>query len=69
MGYRVKFQNPATGNGFIDHYKTARRAKQVVAAYQAQFAKDGNKGVFATYLGKPLPYVSADPALKQAFGL
>ena len=53
MGYRVKFLNPATGKGFIDHYKTARRAKQVVAAYQAQFAKDGHKGVTASYLGRP----------------
>ena len=51
MSYKVKFINPANGKGFIEAYKTARRAKWVVEAYQAQFKKDGNKGIYAEYLG------------------
>ncbi len=49
--YKVKFYNPATSKGFIDGYRTAQRAKEVVAAYQAQYEKDGD-GLTAEYLGK-----------------
>jgi len=69
MTYKVKFLDPATGQGFVDGYKTARRAKQVVAAYQAQFNRDNCKGVTAEYLGRDLPYVSGDPELLRKFGL
>lgn len=51
MGYRVKFQNPETGDGYIEHYQTADRAKQVVDACQAAYRKAGN-GIWATYLGR-----------------
>ena len=69
MGDRVKFINPATGQGFIDHYRTARRAKEVVLAYKTQFLKDGSKGVYAEYLGKATPHITADPEIKRQFGL
>ena len=51
MGYRVKFQNLETIDGYIEHYDTAARAKQVVGRVQAQYHKDG-KGIWATYLGR-----------------
>lgn len=49
--YKVKFYNPTTRQGFIDGYRTARRAKEVVAAYKAQYEKDSS-GLTAEYLGK-----------------
>ena len=67
--YRVRFLNPATGQGFIEGYRTAFRAKRVAAEYLAQFMRDGCKGITAEYLGKPLPYVNADPELKRKLGL
>ena len=52
MSYKVQFRNPDTGKGFIDGYSTAKAAKAAVAAFNAQFAKDGNKGIQAKYLGR-----------------
>lgn len=53
MYYKVHFFNPAsTSLGFVEGYRTARHAKTVALAYQAQFAKDGNTGINAKYLGK-----------------
>lgn len=67
--YKVKFYNPATGQGFIDGFRTARRAKNVAQAFQAQFHKDGGKGIYAQYLGRDLPHVNGDAVLLRKFGL
>jgi hypothetical protein len=51
MSYKVQLSNTEMpGKGFIEGYRTAKRAKQVVAMWNAQFEKDG-KGVQAKYLG------------------
>lgn len=52
MTYRVKFWNPETNKGFIEGYRTATRAKEVARKYQECFARHGNKGVTAEYLGR-----------------
>lgn len=51
--YKVKFWNPASGKpGFIEGYRTARRAKEVARKYQECFARHNNTGVTAEYIGK-----------------
>ncbi len=48
--YKVQFIPVMTpGNGYIDGYRTAKRAKAVVAAVNAQFDKDHK--IRAVYLG------------------
>lgn len=50
MGYRVQFKNLETGEGYIDHYNSATRAKLVVERCQARYREAGS-GIWATYLG------------------
>lgn len=49
--YKVKFWNPATGEGFIEGYKTAAKAKAVVEKYNELYNREGT-GIVAKYLGK-----------------
>lgn len=69
MGYRVKFTNPATGEGYIETYRHANTAKYVVARCERFWAEGYKGGMIAEYLGKPMPYVKADPVLKRKLGL
>lgn len=47
--YKVQFVNVASGKGFIDGYKSARRAREVVLLVNASTEKTG---IQAVYLGK-----------------
>jgi hypothetical protein len=52
--YLVKFVNAETNKGFIDGYRTATRAKEVVEEFhRANTRKD--TGMRAFYLGKRKP--------------
>lgn len=49
--YKVKFWNPANNKGFIEGYKTAAKAKEVVAKFN-ELRDNIVLGVKAEYLGK-----------------
>jgi ABC-type Na+ transport system ATPase subunit NatA len=50
--YKVSFVNPETGKGYIDGYRTAKRAREVVRNVNALFEKEGCKGIRAEYMGR-----------------
>jgi len=56
--YKVQIKNPKTGKGFIEGYRTAKRARKVVQAINTQYLKDG-KGLQARYLGNDIRQFAA----------
>ena len=49
--YRVQFMNPETGRGFIEGFPSARRAKEIVRAYNRLYYDSDRSGIAAKYLG------------------
>jgi hypothetical protein len=57
--FKVEFKNPKTGKGYIDGFRTAKRARKAVEAINRLFLLNG-KGYMATYIGRPFYVRSND---------